>query len=177
MCFTLPGPADEMDSDEALQEVVRRYLAAYGPASRDEVARWWSTSPAKAGKLLDAIGAEPVDVEGTELRALPEPEAGKPAKVVRLLPAFDQWVVGATRQIEQFVPAGVDRKQIYRASGLAHAGAAGVGAGGRPVAPRAQGQADRGVDRAAAETARLGPEGRGGRGREPGRHSWAASCP
>ena len=58
-----------------------------------------------------------MEVEGTELRALPEPEAGKPAKVVRLLPAFDQWVVGATRQIEQFVPAGVERQQIYRPQG------------------------------------------------------------
>ncbi len=117
VCFTLPAQAEAMDPGEALQEVVRRYLSAYGPASREEVARWWATSPAKAGKLLDAIGAEPVEVEGTELRALPEPEAGKPAKVVRLLPAFDQWVVGATRQIEQFVPAGVERKQIYRPQG------------------------------------------------------------
>ncbi len=96
---------------------MRRYLSAYGPASRDEVARWWATSPAKAGRLLEAIGAERVEVEGTELHALPEPEAEKPARVVRLLPAFDQWVVGATRQIEQFVPAGVDREQIYRPQG------------------------------------------------------------
>ena len=37
--------------------------------------------------------------------------------MVRLLPAFDQWVVGATRQIERFVPRGVERERIYRPQG------------------------------------------------------------
>ena len=175
VCFTLPGPAEAMEPDEALQEVVRRYLSAYGPASRDEVARWWATSPAKAGKLLDAIGAEPVDVEGTELRALPEPEAGEAREggpaAARVRP-----VGGGRHAADRAVRAGRRRPRAdLPPPGLADAGAAGVGAGRGPVAPRAQGQADRGVHRAAGEAARLGSEGRGGGGREPGRRSWAAS--
>jgi len=121
VCFTRPEAAEAMDPDEALREVARRFLAAYGPADRDDLARWFATTPAKAGKLLEAIGAEPVEVEGTPLFAPPgglsDAAAAKPSRVVRLLPAFDQWVVGATRQIEHLLPAGVGRERVYRPQG------------------------------------------------------------
>lgn len=119
VCFTRPEEAEAMDPDEALREVARRFLAAYGPADRDDLARWFATTPAKAGKLLEAIGAEPVEVDGTPLFAPSGglAKAARPPKVVRLLPAFDQWVVGATRQIEHLLPAGVGRERVYRPQG------------------------------------------------------------
>jgi len=42
-------PSD--DPEAALLEVARRYFAAYGPATREDLARWWGTTPAQAAKL------------------------------------------------------------------------------------------------------------------------------
>jgi hypothetical protein len=47
----LPG-WQSAETVAAVREVVRRYLAAYGPATREEFARWFgTTSPAQAGRL------------------------------------------------------------------------------------------------------------------------------
>ena len=53
--------------EEAAREVVRTYLRAYGPAPREQFQRWFGmTSPAEAGRWLEALGDEvdEVDVEG-----------------------------------------------------------------------------------------------------------------
>ena len=122
--FTNPhtwvGEPQPRDPDESLREVVRRYVDVHGPATREDVARWWATSPAKAGKILQALGdaVHEVDVEGTPmwLPADADP-AGEPAATgVRLLPAFDQYVIAATRHVDRLtpVPAG---PRIYRPQG------------------------------------------------------------
>jgi Winged helix DNA-binding domain len=110
------------DPDAALREIARRYLAAHGPATREEFARWWATTPAAAGKLLRALGddAAEVDVEGAamwmlrsgarEATRLPPPEG------VRLVPAFDQYVVAATRHAEALMP-GPFADRVYRPQG------------------------------------------------------------
>ena len=41
--------------DEALREIARRYLAAHGPATREDLRRWWATTPAAAGRLLRSL--------------------------------------------------------------------------------------------------------------------------
>jgi len=70
----LPGwqPAE---TEAAVREVVRRYLSAYGPATREEFARWFgTTSPAQAGRLIEGLGEElaPVEVEGVAAWMLAE---------------------------------------------------------------------------------------------------------
>ena len=104
--FTRPdrwlGPQQPVDPEHATQEVARRYLAAYGPATRESFARWFGmTSPAQGGRWLKALGdaAVPVELDGEELSMLAaDAEANEePEPVVRLLPAFDQYVVGAPR--------------------------------------------------------------------------------
>jgi hypothetical protein len=40
---------NEPRSDEAWREIVRRYLRAYGPAGREEFARWWGCSRRRQG--------------------------------------------------------------------------------------------------------------------------------
>jgi len=101
-----PGP------DAALREIARRYLAAHGPATREDLARWWATTPAAAGRLLRSLGDEAGehDVEGTAmwmLHAGAREAAELPAPGgVRLVPAFDQYVVAATRHAERSWPAG-----------------------------------------------------------------------
>lgn len=96
----LKGWKDVRD-EEAWREVVQRYLAAYGPATREDLARWWGMQPAPAGRVLKAMPEdelEEVEVEGRRAwaRAGDVSEMGKARSrlPVRLLPAFDLFVVG-----------------------------------------------------------------------------------
>ncbi len=124
--FTRPdgwlGAWEPVDPEAALAEVVRRYLGAYGPATREDLGRWWAVSPAQAGKLIAALGDEvvPVEVDGGDAWLLAEHvdelAAAAPQGTVNLLPAFDQWVVGASRQVDAMV-AGDNRERVYRPQG------------------------------------------------------------
>ena len=116
------GPADPVDPDSALSEVTRRYLAVNGPATHDELARWWSGSPARARRLIEGLGDEvaEVDREGTRAwmlaRDVVEATRHEPDGTVRLLPAFDQYVVAAPRGEPAVLdPAVKDR--VYRSAG------------------------------------------------------------
>lgn len=92
----LPGGRTP-DRDEALAELARRYLAAYGPATvRDFM--WWSGLPAApARRAFALIAAELTEVEafGVAAAALSatDLETG-PARGVRLLGGFDSYLLG-----------------------------------------------------------------------------------
>jgi hypothetical protein len=111
------------DPEQAMAEVTRRFLAASGPVTREDFARWWGIpSPARGGRLLERLGAEVarVEVEGTAAYALAADlpglaEAGG-SRTVRLLPAFDQYVVTATLQAERLMP-GPFKDRVYRPQG------------------------------------------------------------
>ncbi len=115
-----------IDPDQAVAEVTRRYLAAYGPATREDFARWWAVTPARAKALLTALGDEAieVDVEGGKgwlLAGDADELAGtKPgaaaSRSVRLLPAFDPYVIGASRAVPEFLDGDV-RDLVYRPQG------------------------------------------------------------
>lgn len=112
-----------MDPDEALDQVLTRYLAASGPSTREELARWWYQTPAEAGRVLKRLGdaVQEVDVEGTKTYALTDQlkdlkKAKPPKGNVKLLPAFDQYVITATKQVEHFTPGPVGDR-IYRKQG------------------------------------------------------------
>ncbi len=98
--------------------MTRRYLAAYGPATRESFARWFGmTSPAQAGRWLQALGDEAVTVEldgeALWMLAADVDGDGEPEPVVRLLPAFDQYVIGAPRDRAAVVDDAV-RDRVYR---------------------------------------------------------------
>ena len=117
------GGWTDHDPDQAMAEVTRRFLAASGPVTREDFARWWGIpSPARGGRLLERLGSEVarVEVEGTAAYALAADlpglaEAGG-SRAVRLLPAFDQYVVTATRQAEHLMP-GPFKARVYRPQG------------------------------------------------------------
>jgi hypothetical protein len=98
----------ETSSEEAWRVIVRRYLHAYGPATREEFARWWGMQPAPAGRILNASEDElsEVDVEDRRGWALVEDimkiRAATRRAPVRLLPAFDVYIAG-TRPRESLV--------------------------------------------------------------------------
>lgn len=111
--FAAPEPFEPMEREAAANEVARRFLTRYGPASREELAKWFGhPSPAQAAKWF------PRDVVETEFGLALEGdvaaiEAAEPAGHVRLLPAFDQYVVAAPRD-ERATSAP---ERIYRPGG------------------------------------------------------------
>lgn len=125
--FTHPGSwlpaAQPIEPAEAVGEITRRYLGAYGPATREDFARWWAgLSPAGALKAFKALGddARSVDVEGTQSWMLAEQledvTEATPQKVVSLLPAFDPYVIGAPRG-QVSILAAEAKTRVYRAQG------------------------------------------------------------
>ena len=116
--FTRPDmtPAE---GEEAARRVVTTYLAAYGPAPREQFQRWFGmTSPAEAGRWLRALGDEVVELEQGWMLAADAAEAGaaEPSGAVRLLPAFDPYVVAAPRKADA-VLAAAHRARVYRPQG------------------------------------------------------------
>ena len=92
-----PDPAPPADADPVGQQLVRRYLAAFGPAATADV-RAWSGLAGLPGAVA-AIRDELVsfrDERGRELLDLPDaprPDPDTPAPV-RFLPAFDNAILG-----------------------------------------------------------------------------------
>lgn len=125
--FTRPdqwlGGWEPVETNHAIRAVTRRYLAAYGPATREEFARWFGTpSPAQAATLLAQLdeAIAPVEVEGTRAWLLAEQVAAAataaPPGSVRLLPAFDPYVIGATGYAPNLLP-GAFKDRVYRVQG------------------------------------------------------------
>ena len=124
--FTSPqwwlGGRDGSEPDAALAAISRRFLESGGPASREDYARWWAVSPARAEARIRALGdlVTQVNVEGTRQWMLAhhadEALSAEPAGTVNLLPAFDQYVIAATRHAENLMP-GPFKSLIYRSQG------------------------------------------------------------
>jgi len=79
----------------APEELLRRYLSAYGPATPQHYARWLNASPTWAAELFASVGdeLEPVEVDGTAAWQLAGEVASPDAEGVRLLPYFDAYAV------------------------------------------------------------------------------------
>jgi uncharacterized protein YcaQ len=121
------GPWPEIDPQEALATLVRNYLRVQGPATREDLARWIALPPARAGALLRELGDEvvAVDLEGRTAVGLAEVVTEDAAReledlpdepLVRLLPAFDQYVVAGQRDVEA-VLAAEHRPRVFRPQG------------------------------------------------------------
>ena len=85
------------EGDEALGELVLRYFRSHGPATRQDFQRWTGLTAAAARTGLavagDALTA--CDADGEEAFADPVAlEHASRAQVARLLPAFDEYVIG-----------------------------------------------------------------------------------
>ena len=91
--------ARRFDRDEALIELVRRYLESHGPATVHDL-RWWSgLTVSDIKKALEALGAdvESRTVDGITLWSCPAETPSSPrGPVVHLLQTYDEVIVGYT---------------------------------------------------------------------------------
>lgn len=113
------GEWKNYDTEAALVEVFRRFLGAYGPATKAEIARWLGVSSCEAGRVLDLMHDElaEVSVAGTarivlesDLRSF---RSGRPIVGVRLLPSFDQLLVMSAPHSEAIVDPAF-KARVYR---------------------------------------------------------------
>ncbi|MDQ6921204.1 MAG: winged helix DNA-binding domain-containing protein [Candidatus Dormibacteraeota bacterium] len=99
-CFVLVrdwiGEPEPMERDAALAELAARYLGAHHPAAPSDLAAWSGLGQRDAKRAWRLIEDRLVEVETTQgtlwsLRTTPDPA---PAGLVRLLPAFDEYLLG-----------------------------------------------------------------------------------
>lgn len=119
--FTRPPLGPLSDPAAATAELVRRALRAYGPWTREELAKWFGhPSAAQAGRWITALGDEvvEVDVHGTARWLLAEDvpalQAARAHGVEVRLPAFDPFVVAGPRTGPAFA---IDPARVFRAGG------------------------------------------------------------
>ena len=102
---------DEEDGEAARAELVRRYLAAFGPATRAEISGWSGLKVGQFAHLLDGL-VRLRDDRGRELLDLPRaprPTGDTPAPV-RLLPKFDNVLIDRQRVLPEAYRKLVVRK-------------------------------------------------------------------
>jgi hypothetical protein len=119
----LKQPVRALDPATATAELTRRFLRAYAPATVHDFARWWGGASMKTVRgWLSGLNEEvaTVDLEGEQAWMLADDVREirdlSPARSVRLLPAFDPYVVGASRHALHLLP-GEFRSRIYRPQG------------------------------------------------------------
>jgi hypothetical protein len=91
----LPGGIADVPVEEARAELVRRWLAAFGPAPVTDL-KWWTGWPlGQVRAALAAIGPEEVDLDGTPGVVLPDDADEEPQEPwVALLPGLDPTPMG-----------------------------------------------------------------------------------
>ena len=128
--FMRPGAASSRwmgipEPDEAAEPAILAYLGAYGPATVDNFHAWLARGWIGARRVRAWFESASrrlaeVDVEGERrlVRAedLDELASAEPSAVVRLLPGFDQFVLGPGTDDSRIVPAA-RRAAVSKQSG------------------------------------------------------------
>jgi hypothetical protein len=118
------GAWQSIAPEMALQTIARRYLQAYGPATREDFARWWwgGGGMTTAKKLFQSLEAElaEVHVEGWRALALRSTlehmqQLDRP-DTIHLLPLFDAFTLGLGRDVEPVLPQAYKRL-VFRPQG------------------------------------------------------------
>jgi Winged helix DNA-binding domain len=120
----------EVEEQDALLEVCRRYLQTYGPARPGDFREWFASralKPADARALFNSLGdeLEEIDVEGQRAYVLAgDTVFPKLQPSLRLLPEYDVYIMGF-REREHLVSEAV-REQIAGHARGRYEGPAGV---------------------------------------------------
>lgn len=112
----------DMDSKKAEQELVLKYLKAFGPATLTDFALWLGVYVRDAKEIWSGLAGKIAEVEVDGVRSwLLESDLGKLEKakldrpVVRLLPNFDSFLLG--HKSHRNIVDEANHKRVYRAQG------------------------------------------------------------
>jgi hypothetical protein len=96
----LPGGIPDIPVEDARAELVRRWLAAYGPGTVADIKWWTGWTVGHARKAMASVGAVEVDLGGATGYVLPDDDAPVPGAGpwVALLPALDPAPMGWTER-------------------------------------------------------------------------------
>lgn len=105
--------------EKALKELVRRFVATYGPSTHQDFAHWWGWLEADASRnifqsIMDEL--EQVDFDGRKSWMLKSDistiQSVEPERSVRLLPSWDCYVMFYSPR-DQFIP-DLHRPKLFR---------------------------------------------------------------
>jgi Winged helix DNA-binding domain len=108
-----------VEPEDGRAELLRRFLSAYGPASRDHFAEWSGGGHVRGlGATWQLIADELAEVEPKRFLLSHDVETlerARASRVVRLLPGFDPFLL--PRQIRPHLVSEEDYDRIYRPQG------------------------------------------------------------
>ncbi len=112
------APLPEADPEDAMRAVVTSYLAAFGPATRADLAQWLGRSVSIFSGALESLDLVTFQAEDgrklVDLPGAPRPDASVPAPV-RFLPKWDNLLLAYDRR-ERVLPEPF-RKTVIRKNG------------------------------------------------------------
>jgi hypothetical protein len=123
-CFVLfrdwAGKPKEMEPDAALRELVVRYLTAHGPSTPEDLAAWSGLGMGQVRRGWGAAADRLVQVQaqGRPMWTVRSARMPASAGVVRLLPNFDEYLLGWKDRA--FVADAAAWKTINRGGGWLH---------------------------------------------------------
>ena len=123
-CFVLVrdwlGPGRPMDPESAFGELVVRYLRAHAPADPADLAAWSGIAPADARRAWRSVEDRLTEVSTARgpRWALRRAAAQPSHEVVRLLPAFDEYLLGWKDR--RLIASTVRWRTIQRGGGWLH---------------------------------------------------------
>lgn len=112
-------PQRTLEREEALTELARRYLTAYGPADPGDFATWSGLGLTAARMAWGQIAGHlrEIRVDGSTLWALRSPNVRRaPRSVVRLIPSFDPYLLGY--QTRDFAVPGCHARKVHPGGGM-----------------------------------------------------------
>jgi hypothetical protein len=121
------GEWQPIEPQQALAELARRYLWAYGPATSDDFRFWWGCGKTLAKTLFHELSeeVEEVEVEGWRAFALratvPLMQSVEPVEQIHLLPLFDAYTIGAPPRGGEPLLAPAYKSQVFNQQGWAFA--------------------------------------------------------
>lgn len=112
------APLPEVDSEQAMRSLVTSYLAAFGPATRGDIAQWLGRSVGALAAALDSLDLVSFTGDGgsklVDLPDAPRPDPGVAAPV-RFLPKWDNLLLAYERR--ERVLSNPVRKVVIRKNG------------------------------------------------------------
>jgi hypothetical protein len=123
-CFVLVkdwlGETKAMERDKALAELAVRYLRAHAPGGPADLAFWSGIRIGDATRAWKSIADRLIEVETARGRqwSLRGPSKAAPGGIVRLLPAFDEYLLGWKDR--EVALAAEHRAKVNRGGGWLH---------------------------------------------------------